>query len=171
MIGGFWGLHVNGWVSTSSTTPLPGLCTSGQILLYVTSLSVSKNCPDVQRPGRGVVELVLTHPLTWGPQNPPIINFYLEKNGPLWKKAWVYCRQNMYQRTTVHFLLNKSWWSVGSERTTLTSGSIRVQRHHSHVSVRRGKFCLLTVMSWRIKFAPTYRDLGGVSLDSYWPTR
>ena len=34
-----------------------------------------------QRPGSGVVELVLTHWLTWCPQNPPFINFYLEKNG------------------------------------------------------------------------------------------
>ena len=31
--------------------------------------------------------------------------------------------------TTVHFCLNKSWWSVGSKGTTLTGGSVRVQRH------------------------------------------
>ena len=61
-------------------------------------------------------------------------------------------------------------WTVGSEGTTLTSGSIRVQRHPSQVSVRRGKFYLLTVTSYRVKFPPTYRDLGGVSLDFNWPT-
>ena len=32
----------------------------------------------MQRPGRGVVGIVLTHWLLWYPQNPPIINFYLE---------------------------------------------------------------------------------------------
>ena len=83
MNGGFWGHQLNQWVNTSPTTPLPGLCTSGEILLYMTSLSVSKISPDVQRPGSGVVGLVLTHWLTWCPQNPPFINFYLEKNGPL----------------------------------------------------------------------------------------
>ena len=31
-------------------------------------------------------------------------------------------------------------WSVRFEGTTLTSGSVRVQRHPSQVSVRRGKF-------------------------------
>ena len=64
MNGGIWGYHLNQWVNTSPTTPLPGLCTSREILLYMTSLSV-------QRPGSGVVELVLTHWLTWCPQNPP----------------------------------------------------------------------------------------------------
>ena len=29
------------------------------------------------------------------------------------------------------FFLNKSWWSVGSEDSTLTGGSLRVQRHPS----------------------------------------
>ena len=72
MNGGIWGYHLNQWVNTSPTTPLPGLCTSREILLYMTSLSV-------QRPGSGVVELVLTHWLTWCPQNPPFINFYIEK--------------------------------------------------------------------------------------------
>ena len=70
------------------------------------------------------------------------------------------------QSTTVHFFLNKSWWSVGSEGAALTGGSVRVQRHPSQVSVRRGKFYSLTVTSHRVKFTPTYRDLGGVSLDS-----
>ena len=49
------------------------------LLYYLLSLSVSKISPDLQRPGRGVVGLVLTHWLMWYPQNPPIINFYLEK--------------------------------------------------------------------------------------------
>ena len=66
--------------------------------------------------------------------------------------------------TTVLFVLNKSWWTVGSEGTMLMGGSIRVQRHPSQGSVRRGKFYSLTVTSHRVKFAPTYRDLGGVSL-------
>ena len=61
MIRRFWGHHVNQWVITSPTTPLPGLCRSGQISLCVTSLLLSKICPDVQRPGRGVVRLVMTH--------------------------------------------------------------------------------------------------------------
>ena len=64
MIGEVWGYHVNQWVITSPTTLLPGLCTSGQISLCVTSLSVSKICPDVQRPGRGVVGRVMTQWLT-----------------------------------------------------------------------------------------------------------
>ena len=64
MLGGIWGHHVNQWVKTSLTTPLPGLCTSGEILPYMTSLSVGKISPDVQRPGSGVVRLVLTHWLT-----------------------------------------------------------------------------------------------------------
>ena len=33
---GIWGYHVNQWVITSPTTPLPGLCRSGEILLYMT---------------------------------------------------------------------------------------------------------------------------------------
>ena len=64
MLGGIWGHHVNQWVKRSLTTPLPGLCTSGEILPYMTSLSVGKISPDVQRPGSGVVRLVLTHWLT-----------------------------------------------------------------------------------------------------------
>ena len=62
-------------------------------------------------------------------------------------------------------------WTVGSEGTTLTSGSLRVQRHPSQVSVRRGKFYSVWRHCQWVKFAPTYRTLGGVSLDSYWPTR
>ena len=64
MLGGIWGHHVNQWVKTSLTTPLPGLCTSGEILPYMTSLSVGKISLDVHRPGSGVVRLVLTHWLT-----------------------------------------------------------------------------------------------------------
>ena len=64
MLGGEKAYYVNQWVNTSPTTPLPGLCTSGEILLFMTSLSLGENSPDVQRPGSGVVGLVLTHPLT-----------------------------------------------------------------------------------------------------------
>ena len=49
----------------------------------MTSLSVSKISPNVLRPVSGVVGLVLTHPLTWCPQNPQIITFYSEKIAPL----------------------------------------------------------------------------------------
>ena len=76
--------YVNEWVKTSRSTPLPGLCTSGKILLFMTSLSLGENCPDVQRPGSGVVGLVLTHPLMWCSFFPPSITFHSEKNGPLW---------------------------------------------------------------------------------------
>ena len=75
--------YVNQWVNTSRTTPLPGLCTSGKILLFMTSLSLGENSPDVQRPGSGVVGLVLTHPLMWCSFFPPSITFYSEKIGPL----------------------------------------------------------------------------------------
>ena len=61
MIGEKKGHRVNQLVKTSQTTPLPGLCTSGEISLYMMSLSVGKISPDVQRPGSGVVRLVLTH--------------------------------------------------------------------------------------------------------------
>ena len=44
----------------------------------------------------------------------------------------------------------------------ITSTSLRVQRHSSQVSVRRGKFYLLTVMSHRVSFAPTERPGRGV---------
>ena len=47
MLGGIWGHHVNQWVKTSPTAPLPGLCTLGEILPYMTSLSVGKISPDV----------------------------------------------------------------------------------------------------------------------------
>ena len=40
------------------------VCTLGEILPYMTSLSVGNLSPDVQRPGSGVVRLVLTHWLT-----------------------------------------------------------------------------------------------------------
>ena len=56
--------HVNGWVQTSPTTPLPGLCTSGEILTSDSDVMKSKIFPNVQRPGNGVVGLVLTHWLT-----------------------------------------------------------------------------------------------------------
>ena len=85
MIGGIKGHHINQWVKTSQTTPLQALCTSGEISLYMTSLSLGKISPDVQRPGSGVVGLVLTQPLTWCPQKPPTITFYSEKIGPLLK--------------------------------------------------------------------------------------
>ena len=122
-----------------------------------------KICP--QKRGRNI------RPLFWGR------NF--EDRFFLRTKCWgqialedemVWGWNNQDEITTVHFFLNKSWWSVGSEGTTLTGGSVRVQRHPSQVSVRRGKFYLLTVTSHRVKFAPMYRDLGGVLLDSYWPT-
>ena len=83
MLGGKKEHHINGWVNTSPTTPLPGLCTSGDISLSMTSLSVGKISPDVQRLGSGVVGLVLTHWLTWCPFSPPSIDFYSEKIGPL----------------------------------------------------------------------------------------
>ena len=44
MIGGFWGHYVYGWLNTSPTTPISGLCT---------------------RPGRGVIGIVMTRWLTW----------------------------------------------------------------------------------------------------------
>ena len=76
---GFWGYYVNGWVNTSPTTPLPGFCTSGQILLTDSDVTQSKICPDVQRPGRGVVGLVMTHCLTWYPQIPRFMKVGIEK--------------------------------------------------------------------------------------------
>ena len=79
MIRGFWGHYVNGWVSASSTTPLPGLCTSGQILLSNSDVTHSEICPDLQRPGSGVVGLVMTHWLTWCPQNRRIMKCGIEK--------------------------------------------------------------------------------------------
>ena len=79
MIGGFWGHYVNSWVSTSPTTPLLGLCTSGQILLTDSDVTHSEICPDVQRPGRGVVGLVMTHWLTWYPQIPRFMKCGIEK--------------------------------------------------------------------------------------------
>ena len=88
-----------------------------------------------------------------------------------WQKKHHKIFQWNFENTTVLFVLNKSWWTVGSEGTMLTGGSIRVQRHPSQGSVRRGKFYSLTVTSHRVEFAPTYRDLGRVSLDSYWPNR
>ena len=84
MLGGEKGHHVNQGVNTTPSTPRPGLCTSGDISLSMTSLSVGKISPDVQRLGSGVVGLVLTHWLTWCPFSPPSIDFYSEKNGPLW---------------------------------------------------------------------------------------
>ena len=69
--------YVNGWVSTSPT--IPGLCTSGQILLTDSDVTHSEICPDLQRPGRGVVGLVMTHWLTWYPQIPPIMKCGIEK--------------------------------------------------------------------------------------------
>ena len=79
MLGGKKEHHINGWVNTSPTTPLPGLCTSGQILLTDSDVTQSKICPDVQRPGRGVVGLVMTHWLTWYPQIPRFMKVGIEK--------------------------------------------------------------------------------------------
>ncbi len=70
---------MNGWVNTSPTTPLPGFCTLGQILLTDSDVTQSKICLDIQRPGRGVVGLVMTHWLTWYPQIPPIMKCGIEK--------------------------------------------------------------------------------------------
>ena len=71
--------HINGWVNTSPTTPLPDLCTSGQTLLTNSDVTQSKICPDVQRPGRGVVGLVMTHWLAWYPQIPRFMKCGIEK--------------------------------------------------------------------------------------------
>ena len=79
MLGGKKEHHINGWVNTSPTTPLPGLCTSGAFSLSDSDVIKSKIFPDVQRPESGVVGLLLTHPLMWCPQNPLIITFYSEK--------------------------------------------------------------------------------------------
>ena len=59
--------HVNQWVKNSETTLLPGLCTSGKISIFMTTVSVGNIFPNVQRPGSGVVGFVLTHWLTWCP--------------------------------------------------------------------------------------------------------
>ena len=48
---------------------------------------------------------------------------------------------------------------MGSEGTTLTGGSIRVQRDPSQVSVRRGKFYSLTVTS-QSKICPDVQKPG-----------
>ena len=87
MLGGEKGYHVNQCVNTSPATPLPGLCTSGHILPTDSDVIKSEISPDVQRPGSGVVGLVLTHPIRWCPQTPPIIDFYSEKYGPLCPNA------------------------------------------------------------------------------------
>ena len=59
--------------------PSQVLCTSGQILLTDSDVTQSKICPDVQRPGRGVVGLVMTHWLTWYPQIPRFMKCGIEK--------------------------------------------------------------------------------------------
>ena len=64
MLGGKKEQHINGWVNTSPTTPFPGLCTSGKFSPGDSDVIKSKIFPDVQRPGSGVVRLVLTHWLT-----------------------------------------------------------------------------------------------------------
>ena len=83
MLGGEKGHHVNQWVNTSPTTPLPSLCTSGDIIPTDSDVIESEISPDVQRPGSGVVGLVLTHPLMWCSFFPQSITFYSEKIGPL----------------------------------------------------------------------------------------
>ena len=59
----------------------------------------------------------------------PILSFKTCK----WEFEW------QWHNSPLFFQYHTSW-SVGSEGTTLTSGSIRVQRHPSQVSVGRGKF-------------------------------
>ena len=61
-------------------------------------------------------------------------------------KLRIFCSL-LYANTRVQFFLNKRWWSVGSEGTMLTGGSIRVQRHHSQI--------LLCVFLTEI--SPTYK--------------
>ena len=80
MLGGEKGHHIDQWVDTSPTTPLPSLCTSGDILPTDSDVIESEISPDVQRPGSGVVGLVLTHWLTWCPFFPPSIKCGIEKN-------------------------------------------------------------------------------------------
>ena len=79
MLGEKKGHYVNQWVNTSLTTPLPGLCTSGDILPTDSDVIESEISPDVQRPGSGVIGLVLTHWLTWYPQIPPFMKCGIEK--------------------------------------------------------------------------------------------
>ena len=79
MLGDKKGHYVNQWVNTSLTTPLPGLCTSGDILPTDSDVIWGK-ISHVQRPGNGVVRLVLTHWFTWCPQIPPSIKCGIEKN-------------------------------------------------------------------------------------------
>ena len=79
MLGGKKEHHINGWVNTSPTTPLPGLCTSGEFSPSDSDVIKSKISPDVQRPGRGVVGLVLTHWLRWYPQISPFMKCGIEK--------------------------------------------------------------------------------------------
>ena len=83
MLSGEKGHHVNQLVNTSPMTPLPSLCTSGDILPTDSDVIESEISPDVQRPGSGVVGLVLTHWFTWWPFFSPSVNFYLEKIGTL----------------------------------------------------------------------------------------
>ena len=58
---------------------LSNLFSAGQILLTDSDVTQSKICPDVQRPGRGVVGLVMTHWLTWYPQIPRFMKCGIEK--------------------------------------------------------------------------------------------
>ena len=55
MLGGKKEHHINGWVNISPTTPLPGLCTSGEFSPSDSDVIKSKIFPDVQRLGSGVV--------------------------------------------------------------------------------------------------------------------
>ena len=78
MNGEFCVHYVDQWVNTSPTTPLSGICTSGEILLTDSDVTWSKISPDVLRPRSGVVGLVLTHWLTWYPQIPPFMKCGIE---------------------------------------------------------------------------------------------
>ena len=89
--------------------------------------------------------------------------------GPIVTCVWWDTIQRFSHNGPLFFQYHTSW-SVGSEGTTLTSGSLRVQRHPSQVSVRRGKFYSVWRHCQWVKVAPTYRDPGRVSLDSQWPT-
>ena len=84
MMGVIWGYHVNQSVGhyESSNTPPRSLYVGANFTMCDVTASIL-NLPLRTESCRGVVGLVLTHPLTQYPQNPPIINFYLGKNGPL----------------------------------------------------------------------------------------
>ena len=110
MIGGIWGYHVHQWVITSPTTPLPGLCTLGQILLCVTSLSVSKICPNVR------CELIMLNSRVWNRsefftlQWPFHSDSTISINGTKtpWQHNYIYCYRKTWcrgQRSDWAFIL------------------------------------------------------------------